>query len=74
MNWPEILKGIEESNISNYSDYIRKSSSSLVIGSITEMTLLQTCRRLPMIQSPKSGGPSVCPHRGTPVKSEDIGL
>ena len=74
--WPEILKGIEESNIRNYSIWLHEGEQRLfVIGSITEMTLQLTCRRWPMIQSPRSGGPSVSPVKTLwrPVRKENIG-
>ncbi len=74
--WPEILKGIEESNIRNYSIWLHEGNSdSLVIGNTMERTLKQTCRRWPMIQSPRSGGPSVCPVKPPwrPVRRENIG-
>ena len=74
--WPEILKGIEESNIRNYSIWLHEGEQRLFgYWEYHGETLKQTCRRWPMIQSPRSGGPSVCPVKPPwrPVRRENIG-
>ena len=75
--WPKILSmgSKRATSATTVFGCMRENNDSLVIGSIMEMTLQPTCRRWPMIRSPRNGGPSVSPvnHQWRLVRKENIG-
>ncbi len=64
--WPEILQGLREAHIRNYSIYLRGARKifCLAIGNITGMLSLTICKRLQIKKLPAVGG-----HSARPVNS-----